>query len=55
MAILSISVNNQQYDGGLWLNMSRADHMPTLLSGFVYAVPINEAALVFEDQRRQLK
>jgi hypothetical protein len=29
--------------------------VPALLSRFVYAVSINKAAFVFEDQRRQLE
>jgi hypothetical protein len=35
--------------------LHRADRVPALLSGFVYAVPNNEAALAFKDRRRQLK
>jgi len=35
--------------------MHRADRLPALLSRFVYAVPIHEAAVVLKDQRRQLE
>jgi hypothetical protein len=44
-----------QNNGGFRLNLHRADRVPALLSGFVYPVPNNEAALAFKDRRRQLK
>ena len=53
--VLSVCVNNQQHYGGLSLNTHRADCVPASLSCFVYAVRTNKAALVIEDQGRQLE
>jgi hypothetical protein len=47
-------VNNQQHDCEI-PNRCRANRAPAWFSGFVYAVQIYQAELVFEDQRRQLK
>ena len=49
-------MNNYQDGTGLRFNLSRAKSMPALFVGFgVDAVLADEAALVLEDQRRQLK
>jgi len=54
-AILPICVNNQQHDGAFRLNPCLANCVPSLLPGFVHAVRTDEAAFIFEDQRRQLE
>lgn len=55
MLTLPVCVNNQQHYGGPGFNSCRANRVPAWFSGFVYAVQIYQAELVFEDQRRQLK
>jgi hypothetical protein len=55
MIVLSVCVNNQQHYRDLSLNTHRADCVPPSLSCLVYAVRTDKAALVLEDQRRQLE
>jgi hypothetical protein len=48
-------VNNQQHNCAIWLDLDCADCMPALFSSFVNAVWIDEAVVVFENQRGQFE
>ena len=48
-------MNDEHYNGGIWAESSRPDRVPSLLSGFVYAVWTHQAAFVFERQGRHFK
>jgi len=48
-------MNYQQNDDGIRLNMSCADCLPALFSGFVYSVQAHKAVFVVEDQRRRFE
>jgi len=56
MMVLSVRMHNRQDGTGLGFDLIRAYRMPMLFLRFaVDAVRIDEAAFVFEDQRRQFK
>jgi len=55
MRVLPVCVHNNQHGGGPRLDANTPDRVPVLFPRLVYAVRTDQAAFVFEDQRRQLE